>query len=168
MSGPVVRLSPDTVSASGEESIRKLYGGAEPWERDPFFRRAQGGEFTEGNIASLRMKEGLRVRRLMSAPFGRKYLLDSQSIFKECVNNSLDEMLEMAKDDGIVDFYYLSRLYAFEVVSINYALQDLTLDLVAVGGCYKPEGEKLTIAECDIAKKTPFSMVFPSQNVTQR
>jgi hypothetical protein len=168
IAGPIVRLSPDLVSATGEESIRKVYGGAEPWERDPFFQRVEGGEFIEGNIASLPTKEGLRVRRIMSGPFGRKYLLDQQSIFKDCVNNNLDEMVEMAKDDGVVDFYYLSRLYAFEVVSTRCPLQEVTLDLVAVGGCYKAEGEKLTIPECDIANRTPFSMVFPSRDVTKK
>jgi hypothetical protein len=106
------------------ESIRKIYG-ADMWERDPLFRRGQGGEFKEGNIASVPMKEGLKMRRLMSAPFGRKYLLDQQGVFKSCVDKTINEIGRLAgetddDDDGIVDLYNVARLYAFSVVGIFF------------------------------------------------
>jgi hypothetical protein len=106
------------------ESIRKIYG-ADMWERDPLFRRGQGGEFKEGNIASVPMKEGLKMRRLMSAPFGRKYLLDQQGVFKSCVDKTINEIGRLAGEtddhgDGIVDLYIVARLYAFTVVGMFF------------------------------------------------
>ena len=123
IAGPVVRLAPNLVSASGMESIRKIYGGSDLWERDPLFVAGQGGEFREGNIASVPMKEGLRIRKLMSAPFGRKYLLDQQAVFKGCVDKATDEIVRLGRDgDGVVDLYNVARLYAFAVVG-NFVLE---------------------------------------------
>jgi hypothetical protein len=145
------------------ESIRKIYG-ADMWERDPLFRKAQGGEFTEGNIASASMKEGSKIRKLMSAPFGRKYLLDQQAVFKSCVDKTMDEIVRLGSlqdDGGAVDLYNVARVYAFMVVgTLSRFWFFLTVDVVAVGGCYKPEGQTITMEEIDTAKKAPLGLVF--------
>ena len=98
------------------ESIKKIYG-PDLWERDPFFKKGQGGEFTEGNLAAVPMKEGLKMRRLMSAPFGRKYLLDQQFVFKGCVDKTMDEIVRLGGENGgVVDLYDVTRMFSFAVV----------------------------------------------------
>ena len=162
--GPIVRLAPNLVSASGMESIKKIYG-QDMWERDPFFQQIQGGEFTEGNLAVVPMKEGLKMRRLMSAPFGRKYLLDQQFVFKSCVDKTMDEIVRLgAENGGVVDLYNVSRMYSFAVVGELSDFEMLTVDVVAVGGCYKPEGETVTLEEIDNTKKVPLALVSPFQD----
>ena len=98
------------------ESIKKIYG-PDLWEGDPFFKKGQGGEFTEGNLAAVPMKEGLKMRRLMSAPFGRKYLLDQQFVFKGCVDKTMDEIVRLGgENEGVVDLYDVARKFSFSVV----------------------------------------------------
>jgi hypothetical protein len=114
-----VRLSPTMVSVSGMDSIKKLYGTS-TLERDEQMKGAFGGEFAEGNIGSLPPKEAVKVRRLISPPFGRKFLQDQQHVFKNCVNKALKKISRMSEDDGTLDYYYISKLYAFEVISISF------------------------------------------------
>jgi hypothetical protein len=100
------------------ESIQKLYGGHEPFEREPEFRHIMGGEFTTGNIGSLPSREALKVRRLISVPFGRKFLLDQQKPFKECVDQSISRIEKLAEnEDGVVDICSITKLFAFDVLS---------------------------------------------------
>ena len=99
----------------------------------------------------------------MSAPFGRKYLLDQQAVFKSCVDKTMDEIVKLGSlqdDGGAVDLYNVARLYAFMVVgTLSRVLVFLTVDVVAVGGCYKPEGQTITMEEIDTAKKAPLGGV---------
>jgi hypothetical protein len=113
-----VRLSPNEVSVTGTDSIQKLYGGHEPFEREPEFRHIMGGEFADGNIGSLRSREALKVRRLISAPFGRKFLLDQQNLFRECVNENIRRIERLVEDEGeVVDICSVTKLFAFDVLS---------------------------------------------------
>jgi cytochrome P450 len=115
--GPIVRLAPNMVSVSGIDSIKLLYGTS-ALDRDKMMKGTFGGEFAEGNIGSLPPQEAIKVRRLISPPFGRKFLQDQQHVFKECVNKALNKITRMSQDgEGVVDFYYIAKLYAFEVIS---------------------------------------------------
>ena len=81
-------------------------------ERGPEQRMILAGEFPCGNIGSLPSREALNARRILSAPFGRKFLLDHQHMVKTCVNKTLQKILKFAYDDNcIVDFYH-SRKYS--------------------------------------------------------
>jgi hypothetical protein len=118
--GPIVRLAPNLVSATGIDSVKKIYG-AELWERDPrpVFQKIQGGEFMEGNLAGGSMTEGLKMRRLLAASFGLKDLLDREFVVKGCVAKTMEEIGRLgAENGGVVDLYNVSRLYSFSVVGI--------------------------------------------------
>lgn len=45
------------------------------------------------------------------------------------------------------------------VESLALALEKLMVDVVAVGGCYKPEGETVTLEEINNTKKVPLALV---------
>jgi hypothetical protein len=117
--GPIVRLAPNLVSATGIDSVKKIYG-AELWERDPrpVFQKIQG-EFMEGDLAGGSMKEGLKMRGLMAASFGLKDLLEQEIVVKGCVDKAMEEIVRLgAENGGVVDLYNVSRLYSFSVVGI--------------------------------------------------
>jgi hypothetical protein len=157
--GPIVRLAPNIVSVSGIDSIKLLYGTS-ALDRDETIKGAFGGEFAEGNIGSLPPQESIKMRRLISPPFGRKFLQDQQHIFKDCVNKALNKITRMSKDEGgVVDFYYVAKLYAFEVISSSPFDGAEESDVVACGGCYKADGMEMTMAEYKLASETALGFV---------
>ena len=74
----------------------------------------------------------------------------------------MDEIVRLGSlqdDGGAVDLYNVARVYAFMVVGTCSCLAFLMVDVVAVGGCYKPEGQTITMEEIDTAKKAPLGLV---------
>ena len=70
-------------------------------------------------------REAMRMRRLMGAPFARKFLLDQEYLFKKCVKNTLDNINKIClTNDGVVDIHRQNKLYAFDVIS-NFTILSL-------------------------------------------
>ena len=74
------------------------------------------------NLVSIpKFKEGMRVRRLMGAPFARKFLLDKEYVFKSCVKRAMDSVDELVRmSDGVVDIHRQHKLYAADVISTAF------------------------------------------------
>lgn len=123
MIGPVVRLSPTLVDAQLSEVTRDGWRGHNPdrmiWDKDPYFRRvARMGMKVDNLVGIPGLRNAMRMRRLMAAPFARKFLLDQEYIFKACIEKSIEDINRIAAaNDGVVDIHLANKSYAFDVIS---------------------------------------------------
>ena len=89
-----------------------------PWDRDPeFCVMARLGMNVENILSMAHARDALRQRRLIGAPFAKKFLLDQEYIFKKSakmVIENLDRLRE--SNDGKVDVVPQFMKYAFDVI----------------------------------------------------
>lgn len=123
--GPVVRLSPTLVDAQLPDVIRDGWKGHNPnkmvWDKDPYFRSIARMGMKVDNLVSIPgLRDAMRMRRLMGAPFARKFLLDQEYIFKSSIKKSIENIDRIASaNDGVVDIHRSNKLYAFDVISTS-------------------------------------------------
>jgi len=123
--GPVVRLGPNHVDVQSHKIAQNAWGGQnearQPWHKDPLLGKlARFGLDVENLVTLPGPREALRMRRLIGAPFSRKFLLDQRSIFMGCVQTLL-ESIDKSSDDG-VEVHMEFRKYTLDVVSIQHVL----------------------------------------------
>jgi len=72
------------------------------------------------NLFSIgKMREGLRLRRLVGPPFGKKFLLEQEQVFKDCTKRMMERINELRiLNDNKVDLLLEGKNYAMDVVSI--------------------------------------------------
>lgn len=89
------------------------------WDKDPFLSKvARMGMKAENVVSTSDSRESVRLRRPMSHPFARKFLLDHEVIFKNCVNrtmNSLDGVTQ--GNECSMDMWLEYKKYALDVIS---------------------------------------------------
>src|SRR5579859_3803958 len=128
--GPVVRLSPTSLDAQLLDVTQDGWKGRNakkiPWDKDPWFQHlARMGMKVDNLVGIPGFREAMRMRRLMGAPFARKFLLDQEYLFKNCVKNTLDNINKIClTNDGVVDIHRQNKLYAFDVIS-NFTILSL-------------------------------------------
>lgn len=63
-------------------------------------------------------RNGLRMRRLVGAPFAKKFLLDQEHLFKDCTKRMIENLERLrASQDGKVDVSPQFKKYAFDIIS---------------------------------------------------
>jgi hypothetical protein len=121
--GPVVRLSATSLDAQllnvSQDGWKGHNANKMPWNKDPWFQRlARMGMKVDNLVGIPGFREAMRMRRLMGAPFGRKFLLDQEYIFKNCVKSAIENIDRIASaNNGVVDIHRQNKLYAFDVIS---------------------------------------------------
>lgn len=99
--GPIVRVSPSTVSVLGEEAVRVIYGGTRPYAKDArladLFSMCRP-EYP--NVAGIQdASQAMKRRRIISTAFSTKFLSENESVFLEVATELLDK-IEGAKSSG--------------------------------------------------------------------
>lgn len=109
-----VQLVEVTDQVWGSRNKRKL-----PWNKDPEFSDlARVGTNVDNLISIASAQESKRLRRLMSGPFARKFLLDQEQIFKRTTKNFLENVNRLRiKQDDKVDILVEYKHYALEILS---------------------------------------------------
>jgi hypothetical protein len=71
------------------------------------------------NILSMaHTRDALRQRRLVGAPFAKKFLLDQEYIFKKCTKKLIENVDRLCEsNDNKVNFYLQFMKYTFELIS---------------------------------------------------
>ena len=129
--GPVVRFAPHRVDVLSPGIARDAWGGHNgskiPWDKDPTFCRMLRFGMKVDNLASIQnAREGQRMRRLMGPPFARKFLLDQESIFKNCTERMVEKLNRLrVKNGDIVDLVAEFKRFALDVVSKTTLLKRL-------------------------------------------
>ena len=121
--GPVVRLSSTMVDISSPEAAVEAWAGHNesrtPWDKDPQFSRMVRGGLEADNVLSISgAREALRIRRLVGAPFAKKFLAEQEHIFKACTKK-LIEKIEEDRKSGPVDVARLFMEYSFDLLSTS-------------------------------------------------
>jgi len=122
-SGPVVRIAPNKIDVNLPEVAGEGWGGQNktrlPWDRDPdFCRLARFGMKIDNILSMAHARDALRQRRLVGAPFAKKFLLDQEHIFKKYTQKMIDELERLREcNDGKVDMNLQFMKYAFELTS---------------------------------------------------
>jgi len=123
ITGPLVRLTPTSLDAQlislSQDGWKGHNAQKMPWDKDPWFSRlARMGMKCDNLVGIPTFREAMRMRRLMGAPFGRKFLLDQEHIFRSCVKSAIGRIDTLASgNDGAVDIHRQNKLYAFDVIS---------------------------------------------------
>jgi hypothetical protein len=75
------------------------------------------------NILSLaHARDALRQRRLIGAPFAKKFLLEQEHIFKTCTKKMIEDLDRIREsNDNKVDANLQFMKYTFELISKGYS-----------------------------------------------
>jgi len=111
------------VDIKSVDAALEAWGGIHPklpWDKDPeFCRMVRAGMRVDNVLSTSNARQALRIRRLIGAPFAKKFLLDQEYIFKGCTKKMID-ILEMTRvKDGKVDVAHHFMKYSFDLLSIN-------------------------------------------------
>jgi cytochrome P450 len=122
--GPVVRLSPEIVDIAHPEVARVAWAGQNEekvqWDKEPEFCHLVKCGLKVDNVLSIADPAGAsRMRRLIGAPFAKKFLLDHEGIFKDCTKNMI-EKVEQLRKEGNVDVALQFKKYAFDILSRTF------------------------------------------------
>jgi cytochrome P450 len=120
--GPVVRLTPQLVAVVHPEAALQAFAGQNEskliWDKDPANCRAVRGGLNVDNVLSISgAKESQRMRRLVGAPFAKKFLLDQEHLFKDCTKRMIQRISKLCEDDPRVDVLVEYKNYALDILS---------------------------------------------------
>jgi cytochrome P450 len=121
--GPVVRFAPHRVDVQHPEIATDAWGGHNdsklPWDKDPTLcRMLRFGMKGDNLVSTQNARAGLRLRRLMGPPFARKFLLDQESIFKNCTKRMIERLTQLrAIADDAVDMATEFKKFTLDVTS---------------------------------------------------
>lgn len=121
--GPVIRLAPDLVSVPHVEAALQAFAGQNEskmiWDKDPANCRAVRGGLKVDNILSIQgARESQRMRWLVGPPFAKKFLLDQEQLFKDCIKRMIEKISKLCEDDTRVDVFIEYRNYALDIISV--------------------------------------------------
>lgn len=127
--GPVVRLAPDLVSVLHPEAALQAFGGQNTtksiWDKDPANCRAVRGGLKVDNVLSIQTaRESQRMRRLVGAPFAKKFLLDQEQLFRDCTQRMIERIDKLrGEQDNKVDVWIEYKNYALDILSISVRVE---------------------------------------------
>lgn len=83
--GPVLRLGAERIDVQLPEVAFDAWGGQNqrklPWDKDPeFCEIVQLGMRVDNVLSMTHTRDAIRIRRLINAPFAKKFLLDQEHI----------------------------------------------------------------------------------------
>jgi hypothetical protein len=89
------------------------------WNKDPFLSKMERLGMKVENVAATSVaRESVRLRRPLGNPFARKFLLDHEAIFKNCVNGTMNALDKVTQGNECVEDMWLEyKKYALDVVS---------------------------------------------------
>jgi hypothetical protein len=94
-----------------------------PWGKDPeFCSLARFGMKIENVLSMAHARDALRQRRLIGAPFAKKFLLDQEHIFKKCTIKMMENLDRICgSNDGKVDINLQFMKYTFDLISKGHS-----------------------------------------------
>ena len=107
-------------------------------------------------------REALRLKRLMSPPFARKFLLDQEQRFKKSVKRVIGRLKEGMTEEGKVDVHRQFKLYVFDIISYCPCRKILMVAEFAFGGYFKGSSSDglMGAPEVDLLENFALSNVF--------
>lgn len=115
-----MRVSPNVVGVTGQDAIRRIYGGTRPYAKDArladLFSMCRPAH---PNVAGIQdASQAMKRRRVISAAFSNKFLNDNEFIFAD-IARTLGTKVHKAceTNNGIIDIMRAYRESATEVIS---------------------------------------------------
>lgn len=91
-----------------------------PWDRDATFQRgARSGLKVDSVVSHPKTRDALRLKRFMSPPFARKFLLDHEPTIKLSAKRIIERIKEIMIEEGKVDVHRQFKLYVFDIISCS-------------------------------------------------
>jgi len=161
--GPIVRLTPQRVAVLHPEAALRAFTGQNEskliWDKDPANCRAVRGGLNVDNVLSISgPKASQRMRRLVGAPFAKKFLFDQEHVFKDCTKRMTERISKLCEGDPRVDVLVEYKNYALDILSTSLGVI-LIIAEFAFGGYFKGASNTSGVSVTRLAEEVPMANV---------
>jgi hypothetical protein len=146
-----------TIQGWGGQNERK-----QPWDKDPILSKISRAGMEVDNIASVRSAQGSkRFRRLMGPPYAKKYLVDNEQVFKDCIKRTLIKLDDLRnKNNNKVNVLHEYKEHAFDVISNALTLYCWRVAEFGFGGYFKGGSSQSGHTELELMQQSSIENVI--------
>lgn len=98
------------------------------------------------------------MRRLVGAPFAKKFLLDQEHLFKDCTKRMTERISKLCEGDPRVDVLVEYKNYALDILSTSLGVI-LIIAEFAFGGYFKGASNTSGVSVTRLAEEVPMANV---------